>query len=57
MEGCCVAASLYLWQLLVNLSIAFGIAVASWSARTCLFALDHASPSPATVMPARLKIK
>lgn len=45
---------LYLWQLLLNLSIAFGIEVASWSARTCLFALDHASPSPATVMPARL---
>lgn len=51
------AASLYLWQLLLSLSIVFGIEVAIWSARTCLFALDHASPSPATVMSARLRIK
>lgn len=50
-------AGLYLWQLLLNLSIAFGIEVASWSARTSLFALDHASPSPATVTSARLSIK
>lgn len=42
-------ARLYLWQLL-NLSIAFGIEVAIWSSRTCLFALDHACLGPVCLL-------